>query len=140
MSKLIKIREAEDSSYFVEVKSRNYGRKVHLDGYRESDPEKDELTQILSFIVDHDWETASTSETCFMLLREKNKISIKLDEELSLVINNDNAWSSVDLYAKIESKPIKCDLTFDSVKSTVDQSLSLLDKTSDKYATYFTFA
>lgn len=79
MSKLIKIKEAEDSSYFVEVESRNYGRKVHLDGYRESDPEKDELTQILSFIVDRGWETASTSETCFMLLREK--IKDLLDED-----------------------------------------------------------
>ena len=79
MSKLIKIKEAEDSSYFVEVESRNYGRKVHLDGYRESDPEKDELTQILSFVVDRDWETASTSETCFMLLREK--IKDLLDED-----------------------------------------------------------
>lgn len=73
MSKLIKIREAEDSSYFVEVESKNYGRSSHFDCYRESNPEKDELTQILSFIVDHDWETASTSETCFMLLREKIK-------------------------------------------------------------------
>lgn len=73
MSKLVKIKEAEDSSYFVEVKSKNYGRASHFDGYRESNPEKDELTQILSFIVDHDWETASTSETCFMLLREKIK-------------------------------------------------------------------
>lgn len=73
MSKLIKIKEAEDSSYFVEVESRNYGRSSHFDGYRESSPEKDELTQILSFIVDQDWETASTSETCFMLFREKIK-------------------------------------------------------------------
>ena len=73
MSKLIKIKEAEDSSYFVEVESRNYGRSSHFDCYRESSPEKDELTQILSFIVDQDWETASTSETCFMLLREKIK-------------------------------------------------------------------
>lgn len=73
MSKLIKIKEAEDSSYFVEVESKNYGRASHFDGYRESNPEKDELTQILSFIVDHDWETASMSETCFMLLRDKIK-------------------------------------------------------------------
>lgn len=73
MSKLIKIKEAEDSSYFVEVESKNYGRSSHFDGYRESDPEKDELTQILAYIIDQDWETASMSETCFMLLREKIK-------------------------------------------------------------------
>ena len=73
MSKLIKIKNAEESKYSIIVESRNYGRNVHLDGYRESDPEKDELTQILSFIVDHDWETASMSETCFMLLREQIK-------------------------------------------------------------------
>lgn len=79
MSKLIKIKEAEDSSYFVEVESRNYGRSSQFDAYQTFDPEKDELTQILSYIVDHDWETASTSETCFMLLREK--IKDLLDED-----------------------------------------------------------
>ena len=73
MSKLVKIREAEKLGYLVKIESRNYGRASHFDDYRESDPEKDELTQILSFIVDHDWETASMSETCFMLLREQIK-------------------------------------------------------------------
>lgn len=73
MSKLVKIREAERSGYFVEVESRNYGRSSQFDGYQTFDPEKDELTQILSYIVDRDWETASTSETCFMLLREQIK-------------------------------------------------------------------
>lgn len=73
MSKLVKIREAEKLGYLVKIESRNYGRSSHFDDYRESDPEKDELTQILSFIVDHDWETASMSETCFMLLREQIK-------------------------------------------------------------------
>ena len=72
MSNLVKIREAERSGYFVEIESRNYGRNSHHDGYLAYDPENDEFTQILSYIVDHDWETASTSETCFMLLREKN--------------------------------------------------------------------
>lgn len=71
MSRLVKIKDAEDRSYFVEVESRNYGRKSSLDGYQTFDPEKDELTQILSYIVDHDWETASTSDACFMLLREQ---------------------------------------------------------------------
>ena len=73
MSKLVKIKNAEKLGYLVKIESRNYGRASHFDDYRESDPEKDELTQILVYIVDHDWETASMSETCFMLLREQTK-------------------------------------------------------------------
>ena len=72
MSRLVKIKDAEvDNSYFVEVESRNYGRSSQFDGYQTFDPEKDELTQILAYIVDRDWETASTSDACFMLLRDK---------------------------------------------------------------------
>ena len=73
MSKLVKIKNAEKLGYLVKIESRNYGRASHFDDYQESDPEKDELTQILSYIVDHNWETASMSETCYMLLREKIK-------------------------------------------------------------------
>lgn len=73
MSKLVKIKDAEKLGYLIKIESRNYGRASHFDSYRESDADKDELTQILSYVVDHEWETASTSETCFMLLREKIK-------------------------------------------------------------------
>lgn len=73
MSKLVKIKNAEKLGYLVKIESRNYGRASHFDDYRESDTEKDELTKILVYIVDHDWETASMSETCFMLLREQIK-------------------------------------------------------------------
>lgn len=73
MSKLAKIKNAEKLGYLVKIESRNYGRASHFDDYRESDLEKDELTQILSFVVDQEWETASMSETCFMLLRQKIK-------------------------------------------------------------------
>ena len=73
MSKLVKIKNAEKLGYLVKIESKNYCRASHFDSYCESGPEKDELTQILSFIVDHEWETASMSETCFMLLREKIK-------------------------------------------------------------------
>ena len=59
---------------------------------------------------------------------EKNKISIKLDEDLSLVVEDTNLWSTRDLTAKIESKPIKCDLTFESIDSAIKQSLSYLNK------------
>lgn len=91
----------------------------------------------LNFSLSRDEVEVSASK---QIAADKDEISFSLDDDMSLVIANDNRWSSVDLYAKIESKPIKCDLTFDSVKSTVDQSLALLDKTSDKYATYFAFA
>ena len=79
MSKLVKIREAEKLGYLVKIESRNYGRASHSDDYRESDPEKDELTQILVYIVEHYWETASMSETCFMLLREQIKDLLGID-------------------------------------------------------------
>ena len=98
---------------------------------------RDGRTVNLNFSLSRESVEISASE---QIAADKDEISFSLDDDMSLVIANDNRWSSVDLYAKIESKPIKCDLTFDSVKSTVDQSLSLLDKTSDKYATYFTFA
>lgn len=79
MSKLVKIKNAEKFGYLVKIESRNYGRASHFDDYRESDPEKDELTQILAYIVEHDWETASMSETCFMLLREQIKDLLGID-------------------------------------------------------------
>ena len=79
MSKLVKIKNAEKLGYLVKIESRNYGRASHFDDYRESDPEKDELTQILVYIVEHDWETASMSETCFMLLREQIKDLLGID-------------------------------------------------------------
>lgn len=91
----------------------------------------------LNFSLSRDAVEVSASE---QIAANKDEISFSFDDDMSLVIANDDRWSSVDLYAKIESKPIKCDLTFDSVKSTVDQSLALLDKTFDKYATYFEFA
>lgn len=59
---------------------------------------------------------------------ERNKISIKLDEDLSLVVEDNNLWSTRDLTAKIESKPIKCELTFDSVNSAIKRSLMQLNK------------
>lgn len=58
----------------------------------------------------------------------KDKISVKLNNDLSLVVEDDNLWNSRDLTAKIVSRPIKCDLTFDSVNSAVELSLMQLDK------------
>lgn len=62
------------------------------------------------------------------IANKRNKISIKLDEDLSLVVEDTNLWSTRDLTAKIESKPIKCDLTFESIDSAIKQSLSYLNK------------
>ena len=62
------------------------------------------------------------------IANEKNKISIKLDEDLSLVVEDNNLWSTRDLTAKIESKPIKCELTFDSVNLAIERSLMQLSK------------
>lgn len=59
---------------------------------------------------------------------ERNKISIKLDEDLSLVVEDNNLWSTRDLTAKIESKPIKCELTFESINKAIERSLMQLDK------------
>lgn len=79
----------------------------------------------LNFSLFRDAVEVSVSE---LVAAEKDKISIKLDDELSLVIDNDNAWSSISLNAKIVSRPIKCELTFDSVDSAVKRSLMRLDK------------
>lgn len=59
---------------------------------------------------------------------KRNKISIKLDEDLSLVVEDTNLWSTRDLTAKIESKPIKCELTFESINKAIERSLMQLDK------------
>ena len=62
------------------------------------------------------------------IANDKNKISIKLDEDLSLVVEDNNLWSTRDLTAKIESKPIKCELTFESINKAIERSLMQLDK------------
>ena len=59
---------------------------------------------------------------------KRNKISIKLDRDLSLVVEDTNLWSTRDLTAKIESKPIKCELTFESINKAIERSLMQLDK------------
>lgn len=61
----------------------------------------------------------------------KDKISVKLNNDLSLVVEDDNLWNSRDLIAKIVSRPIKCELTFESINAAIDQSLSMIDKIVD---------
>ena len=61
----------------------------------------------------------------------KDKISVKLNNDLSLVVEDDNLWNSRDLIAKIVSRPFKCELTFESINSAIDQSLSMLNKIVD---------
>lgn len=79
----------------------------------------------LNFSLFRDAVEVSVSK---QIANEKNKISIKLDEDLSLVVEGDNLWSTRDLTAKIESKPIKCEISFESVNSAVELSLMQLDK------------
>lgn len=62
------------------------------------------------------------------IANEKNKISIKLDEDLSLVVEDNNLWSTRELTARIESKPIKCELTFESINAAIERSLMRLNK------------
>ena len=59
---------------------------------------------------------------------ERNKMSVKLDEDLSLVVEDNNLWSTRDLTAKIESKPIKCELVFESINNAIKRSLIQLNK------------
>lgn len=62
------------------------------------------------------------------IANDKNKISIKLDEDLSLVVEDTNLWSTRDLTAKIESRPIKCEMIFESINKAIERSLMQLDK------------
>lgn len=79
MNTSVKTRNANKNFCSVMLISQSKDNSVHYDGYQESDPEKDELTQILSYIVDEDWETASTYTDCYTLLR--NQIKDLLQED-----------------------------------------------------------
>lgn len=79
MNTSVKTRNANKNICSVMIISQSKDNSVHYDGYRDSDPEKNELTQILSYIVDEDWETASTYTDCYTLLR--NQIKDLLQED-----------------------------------------------------------
>lgn len=79
MNTSIKTKNIDEIAYSIMIISQSQDGSVHYDGYQESDPEKDELTQILSYIVDEDWETASTYSECYTLLR--NQIKDLLQED-----------------------------------------------------------
>lgn len=81
MSTSIKTKNTYEIDYSVMIISQSKDNSVHYDGYRESDPEKNELTQILSYIVDEDWETASTYTDCYTLLRNQIKDLLQDDFE-----------------------------------------------------------
>lgn len=81
MNTSIKTKNTDEIAYSVMIISQSKDGSVHYDGYRESDPEKDELTQILSYIVDEDWETASTYSECYTLLRNQIKDLLRDDFE-----------------------------------------------------------
>lgn len=79
----------------------------------------------LNFSLFRDAVEVSVSK---QIANEQNKISVKLDEDLSLAVEDTNLWSTRDLTAKIESKPIKCDLTFESINHAIERSLMRLNK------------
>ena len=80
----------------------------------------------LNFSLFRDAVEVSVSEK---IANEKNKISIKLDEDLSLVVVEDNdLWSTRELTARIESKPIKCEMTFESINAAIERSMMQLNK------------
>lgn len=81
MNTSIKTKNIDEIAYSVMIISQSKDGSVHYDGYRESDPEKNELTQILSYIVDEDWETASTYSECYTLLRNQIKDLLRDDFE-----------------------------------------------------------
>ena len=81
MNTSIKAKNIDEIAYSVMIISQSKDGSVHYDGYQDSDPEKDELTQILSYIVDEDWETASTCSECYTLLRNQIKDLLQDDFE-----------------------------------------------------------
>ena len=81
MNTSIKTKNTDEIAYSVMIISQSKDGSAHYDGYQESDPEKDELTQILSYIVDEDWETASTYSECYTLLRNQIKNLLQDDFE-----------------------------------------------------------
>lgn len=81
MNTSLKTKHTDEIAYSVMIISQSKDGSVHYDGYQESDPEKDELTQILSYIVDEDWETASTYSECYTLLRNQIKDLLQDDFE-----------------------------------------------------------
>lgn len=81
MNTSIKTKNTDEIAYSVMIISQSKDGSVHYDGYQESDPEKDELTQILSYIVDEDWETASKYSECYTLLRNQIKDLLRDDFE-----------------------------------------------------------
>lgn len=79
----------------------------------------------LNFSLFRDAVEVSVSK---QIANKQNKISVKLDEDLSLVVEDTNLWSTRDLTAKIESKPIKCEMTFESINKAIERSLMQLNK------------
>ena len=79
----------------------------------------------LNFSLFRDAVEVSVSE---QIAADKEMISIKLDEDLSLVVKDTNLWKTRDLTASIESKPIKCEMTFESINAAIELSMMQLNK------------
>lgn len=118
MNTSIKTKNTDEIAYSVMIISQSKDGSVHYDGYQESDPEKDELTQILSYIVDEDWETASTYSECYTLLRNQIKALLQDDfedtesfkknlDELVIEICSFTKGSIVRIEISYENEPYK---------------------------------
>ena len=94
MSKL-KLSKVLDDKYLVEVISSRYDQSTHQESYHVEDPASDELTQVLAYSFEHEWDLESEAEDCLELLRAKVKDEIFDDVELS-------ADDEISIKSKIE--------------------------------------
>lgn len=112
MSKL-KLSKVLDDKYLIEVISRRYDQLTHQESYRVEDPASDELTQVLAYSFEHEWDLESEAEDCISLLRSKVRdeifedIELSEDEESSIdqkieEIFNDIIWYISGYFVSIE--------------------------------------
>lgn len=126
MNTSIKTKNTDEIAYSVMIISQSKDGSVHYDGYQESDPEKDELTQILSYIVDEDWETASTYSECYTLLRNQIKDLLRDDfedtesfkknlDELVIEICSFTKGSIVRIEISYENEPYRLEVSDEEI-------------------------
>lgn len=126
MNTSIKTKNTDEIAYSIMIISQSKDGSVHYDGYQESDPEKDELTQILSYIVDEDWETASTYSECYTLLRNQIKDLLQDDfedtesfkknlDDLVIEICSFTKGSIVRIEISYENEPYRLEVNDDEI-------------------------
>lgn len=126
MNTSLKTKHTDEIAYSIMIISQSKDGSVHYDGYQESDPEKDELTQILSYIVDEDWETASTYSECYTLLRNQIKDLLRDDfedtesfkknlDELVIEICSFTKGSIVRIEISYENEPYRLEVSDEEI-------------------------